>query len=105
MLAVFGMVFVCETATAQQYTHGDCSPNVNGVGGNVNITCNPIQRDPRLVEEEWQASQRRIRAAAEAERLAVAQRKRAYRAANGGCELGTHPHCVPGFPCLCEGDE
>lgn len=46
--------------------------------------------------------------ASEKARLGVAQRARAYREQNDGCELGTHRHCVPGypqFPCLCELDE
>ncbi len=38
-------------------------------------------------------------------RLQAAQRARAYRDQNNGCSLGTHLHCVRGFPCLCELDE
>jgi hypothetical protein len=41
----------------------------------------------------------------ESARLGAAQRARDYRAGNNGCALGTHLHCVPGFPCLCELDE
>jgi hypothetical protein len=37
--------------------------------------------------------------------LGRAQILKQYRNQNNGCELGTHLRCVPGFPCLCEGDE
>lgn len=65
---------------AQQSSNGDCSPNVSGVGGDVNINCNPRQQDPLLNERErWEA------------RRNFEQQKIEYLNANGGCELGTHP--------------
>jgi hypothetical protein len=82
MLVVLGMLFTCKIAIAQQYTHGDCSPNVNGVGGNVNITCNPRQQDPFVSEEQRWENRRHLE-----------EEKLKYRKANGGCELGFHRVC------------
>lgn len=50
-------------------------------------------RDGLLLQQQLQDNQRRMREAAEAERLAAAQRARDYRQANHGCALGTHLRC------------
>ena len=66
-------------------------------------------------QEEAQARQRRLRDAAQAEAIERASRARAYRAANGGCDVGSHRVCVNVGPsgggpggyqagCVCMGD-
>ncbi|MGH6848222.1 MAG: hypothetical protein ACREC0_12530 [Methylocella sp.] len=51
-------------------------------------------RDGLILQQQLQDNQRRMREAAEAERVAAAQRARAYRQENHGCALGTHLHCL-----------
>ncbi len=83
LLAAFVALFASGMAMAQQTTHGDCSPAVSGVQGNVNIHCNPRQEDPTVTEEQrWEARQR------------LEEKKKAYIKANGGCELGYHRVCT-----------
>jgi hypothetical protein len=83
---IFIMTVALGSATAQQSSNGDCSPNVYGVGGNVNITCNPSQKSKLLSEQE----NLRIRQNTE-------QQKIDYIRRNGGCDLNTHPVYHPQF--------
>jgi hypothetical protein len=80
LLVAIAMIFSCGKAMAQQATHGDCSPLVNG--GNVTVNCNR-QQDPTLTEEQRWESRRQLE-----------EKKKAYLRANGGCELGTHRVCT-----------
>jgi flagellar biosynthesis GTPase FlhF len=73
------------------------------------------QQARQRAELERQAQQRRLQQAADAARIESANRARAYRAANGGCDLGSHRVCLNVGPsgggpggyqagCACVGD-
>ena len=52
------------------------------------------QQRRQRAELERLAHQQRLQAAAEAARVESANRAKAYRAANGGCDIGSHRVCV-----------
>ena len=81
LLVAIATALACGVGMAQQTTHGDCSPLVNG--GSVTINCNSHQQDPTVTEEQrWEA------------RRQLEEKKKAYIKANGGCELGYHRVCT-----------
>jgi len=73
------------------------------------------QRAAEKAREEAQAHQHRLREEAEAAAVERAKKLKAYRAANGGCDLGAHRVCVHVGPagggqggydagCVCQSD-
>lgn len=73
-------VLRADFANAQginQRSNGNCSPNISA-GGDVTVVC-PNRSNP--LDTEAQAEE-------------LARRKKAFRDANGGCDVGTHRVCV-----------
>jgi len=91
-----------------QNSMGNCSPNIVG-RGDVTVIC----PDRQGATPEEQAI-RRLELQQQMDRIRIEQanRRRAYRQQNGGCDIGTHRVCVHVGPagggynagCFCQRD-